>query len=368
MQKISVYRRNIIYLSTGLISALFVLKYAEIYLNLGFASVLFYAAFFTGAVYLSGLKVVLNRSRYFKTAGFLLLVSVLAIYLTPRLGSIGRLPSIVDWWDLFFQGTFPYNSHLTPSSFPFLFVTALPFYLIGQIGWLVVIGLTIILLAISKFEQTDQTQSALTILIISPVIWYDLAVRSELTYNISLFIAAVLLIESILSKNLSVRNVILSGIISGLVLSTRSIIAVPLAAFLVFKFKTEIPKLIISGVVTALVFGAILAPFYFWSPAAFLSNGPFAIQAKLSNIPIWVSGTAVIAAVFFGWREKNLSGIYFYTGLISLAVILISYLLKVNEFGFHNAFFEDKIDLSYLAFSFPLLLLALRSDETKTST
>ena len=132
----------------GITAFLFILKFSYIYtdfqtvLSVGFIGFYLIAILLLNKYSGSILPLAKDKSFIIVYSG-LAIAAILYIYLVPRIGQINRLTAIQDWWDLFFEGIFPYKSKLTPSSFPALFVIALPFELIGNLGWLQVIGLAL---------------------------------------------------------------------------------------------------------------------------------------------------------------------------------------------------------------------------------
>ncbi len=348
------------------ISGLFVLKYSHIYVGYEAVIVSFY---FLSVLLL--LKLVnkiktekyaaLNQNFFYLLFISIVLLSIISIYAVPRIGEINRLTAIQDWLRLFFDEQFPYNSKLTPSSYPALFFMSLPFELLGNLGWLEVIGLAIFLFVSINTAYSAKTElNRVFFLFISPMLYYEFVVRCELFFNVAL----VILLIHLSLKYLKIEKInityIAFAIAFGVVLSTRSVVAIIYIIFLLYFFRQNLQKLFVFGTIMIFTFALILMPFVLWDYLAFISNGPFAIQSQLSYIPFGIVVLFLLIAVYTGWSVRDIQEVYFGSGLLIFLIVIISYLIKIFEFGFYTAFFEDKIDLSYLVFTFPLFLLSIK--------
>lgn len=353
----------------GFIGFLFVLKFSVIY---NFHPALLSSLFVVGFplfFYLAGkYKFELNGFLAKKNVKiifyFLSGLSILYVLIVPRIGEIGRVPAIIDWLDLYFAGEFPYNSGYTPSSFPALFFMAMPFYFINFLGIFEIVGFVIFLFLIYKASSTgDEIVHRVLLLFATPVIYYEFVVRCELFFNVTFIIFLIYLAERYLNTQKIDLKFILIAAGFGVGLSTRSVVAVIYAIYLLYKFRYDIKNLVIFCGIVALLFLAFLVPFIIWDKEAFINNGPFAIQSHLSNLPFIVSLMFILAAVVAGWMVSRLHEVFFISGLIIFFMVTLSYVFKIVNFGFDVAFFQDKIDLSYLAFVIPLMILSITSHE-----
>jgi hypothetical protein len=265
----------------------------------------------------------------------------------------------VEWIELLFNGIYPYTSDLTPSSFPMLFYIAMPFYFIGKLGFLEVIGLGVFLfLSFRYLNSPKQIAFGLILLLITPMIYYEFAVRCELFFNISLVMVAIFAADKYLDVEKVNAQFFLIAVLFGLFLSTRSVVAVVYGVYLIYRFKHNIKNLIFFGVIVLAVFILILLPYIIWDFYLFIDIGPFAIQSKLSNLPFWITVMFLIVSLIAGWAIENKREVFFFAGLLIWLMVMVSYIIKVFNFGLEQAFIQDKIDLSYLIFSLPLLIFS----------
>ncbi len=357
---------NIIAISSiFILDFLFILKYAVIYTNSPFIILSAFLILFVLFLTLITKVDTRNIESFDKTtiwilASLVVLVSIIYILFVPRFGQIGRLPAIKDWLSLLFTGNFPYNSNLAPSSFPALFFIAIPFYFVNHIGLLEPLGLVLFLFVLIKLHKTKkEIISQIVFLFGSPILFYEFVVRSELFFNVALVIFLIYFAE----KNLNIEkrnfNFYFFAFLFGVGLSTRSIVAVIYIIYFIYKFRSNLFALFLFGVVVFLTFALILIPFIYKDYSAFIHNGPFAVQSNVSQLPMWIVIIFLIVSVYSGWIVENLREVFFTSGVSLFLLVIISYIIKISEFGFKIAFFHDKIDLSYLVFCFPFLILSI---------
>lgn len=340
-----------------LIGSLFIAKYSFLYLENVILPLSFYTVFFFLIIYLKNKKSIYTN-RYNK---YLILttaiLSLSQILLFNRIGSIGRIPSINDWWSLLMKGIFPYLSDLTPSSFPGLFILSAPFYFMGKPDFIIALGILILLFILIRYKKDDELILAHILFLSTPIVVYEFAVRSELTFNVMLIILTCYLYEDYFKYKKISKNFLI--ILSGIALSTRSVVFIIFGFLFLYRVKKEGLKNINLFILPAIFFVLLLLPFIFWDFNDFITRGPFAIQSLLSNIPNMILVVFIFLGIILGYFIKDIDEIFTFSGYLLFLMIIVSYLLKVFQFGFFEAFYNDKIDLSYLAFLQPLLILPL---------
>jgi len=350
----------------GFISGLYFFKYSSIYLKYPAVLTPLYLIFFFGTIFLLD-KLNYNKIFFFNQkfivviSSMLVLISILWIAFLPRFGGIGREPAIEDWLKRFFAGSFPYNSPFTPSGFPFLFFLAAPFYFIKNIGYLEVIGIALFLMLALHFSKSfKENLFIIIILLLSPVFYYSFVVRDELFFNMMIVIILIFLMEKYYNHNKQSIIFDLLGMLFGLALSTRSVVGVIYAVYLVYFFKSNIPKGITFSFLVVLVFWLTLLPFYLWDQNSFIANGPIAIQSYVSSLPLWNVIIIITAAAYLGWIASNLREVFFAAGLMLFIPVFLSMLYKIFTAGFYNALVNDVFDQSYFIFCIPFFLLSLQ--------
>ncbi len=289
----------------------------------------------------------------------MIIVSALLIILfTPRLGAIGRLPSIEEWLGMLFAGEFPYNSGLTPSSFPGLFLMALPLWLIGNAGLIEIAGLILFFYLVFSIKD-NFSHLKIFLLVSTPVFYYGIAVRCELFFNMSLVIFTAWLVINHFGRKNKMTDFFILPLLVGLGLSTRSVVLIFYVIFMLWYFRDNLGNLVKFSIPMSLLFISLLLPLYFWDKESFMNNGPFAIQSRLSALPSFIVAFFLIASVYLGWIVRSFREVLFSSGVIIFLMVIISFILKIFDHGFAKAFYADLIDLSYLAFPLPLFILSI---------
>lgn len=355
---------NIISISiVFMINLLFLIKYLSVYeLNSTITIITYSVVFIALIMLINNINFELFKPKYFLLIYLLVVAAIFIFVITvPRIGRIGRLPAILDWLHLYLSGVFPYSSSYTPSAFPGLFLTSYPFYVIGNIGLLIPLGLLLLLtFAYNYFKTSKENILFLFLLISSPVFYYEAAVRSELFYNISLVTILILITEKFVNPDKLNLSFVLTALFGGLVLSTRSVTSLIFVIYFLYFFRYNLRNLFVYACICLIIFLAFLIPFMMWDINAFNKTGPFAIQSFLSYLPFTVVVLFLLISIYIGWMVRSVQEVLFSSGLILFLLVFISMLIKVFEFGFYTAMIEDKFDLSYYAFCFPLLLLSIR--------
>ncbi len=353
-------------LITAFISGLYFFKYSSIYLRHPFlltATYLFIFIIITFAF--SKIK---NENNFILSRKFLILfsiviiaVSFLWITIIPRFGQIGRLPAIQDWLDRFFTGRFPYNSPFTPSGYPFLFFLSIPFYFIRNIGYLEIVGLILFFYFIFSFSKTSkEILTVIFILLMTPVFYYGIVVRDELFFNMMIPITAIFISEKKFKPEKLNTKFILTAVIFGLALSTRSVVAIIFAIYLPYVFRNDIPKGLIFIAIVLSVFILLLVPFIIWDEKSFMQNGPIAIQSYLSHIPFWSAALFIFISAIVGWVVSDLHEAFFACGIFLFIPVLVSMLIQISQVGFHRAIIGDIFDPSYYIFCIPFFILSIK--------
>ncbi len=350
----------------GFISGLYFFKYSAIYLKYPAILTALYLIVFVGAVFfldkIDYPKIFfINQKFVVVISSFLCVISILWIALLPRFGGIGRQPAIEDWLGKFFSGIFPYGSRIAPSGFPILFFLAAPFYFLKNVGYLEAVGLALFLFFVIYFSRTiKENLFRIIVLLLCPAFYYGFAVSDELFFNMMIIIMLIFMMEKFYDPDKQSFKFDLLGILFGLALSTRSVVAIVYAVYLTYKFKASIPKGITFTFLVILVFWFTLLPFFLWDQNSFIANGPFAIQSYVSFLPLWNIIIITAAAVILGWLASNLHEVFFSAGLMLFIPVFLSMLYKIFAFGFYNALVNDIFDHSYFIFSIPFFLLSLQ--------
>jgi hypothetical protein len=301
----------------------------------------------------------------------LLILCILSFLLFQKIDpldiKVDRWSVITSFWDSAFQGEYPYfaKSHRQspPGPFPIYFLLGLPFYLLGEIGWLSVIGIVIFLLFIRKKIAKIEYLKILFFTILSIAVWYEILVRSTIFANSAILLSLLYLIRNYTYKNYKV--ILLTALLAGVLLSTRMVFGLCYAVYLIHGLRTKQiswPQAITWGAVCILTFLLTLAPFYFLFPDDFWVQNPFNIQGTFLIQPYW-QPVFLVMAIALGFFCKSNKSLIFNYGLILFSVIMIyigTHLIETvtdGTFIRSERFWDGGIDISYLLFSLPFFIL-----------
>jgi hypothetical protein len=273
----------------------------------------------------------------------------------PDVIRVSRAPAIHEWLERALRGEFPYASAVMPSSFPFLFVLALPFDRMGDVGWLQMVALPAFATLCWKAsgELHHRAWMALGMLLAAPLFAYEVVTRSELFSNMTLLVAVLALLER---RPLPLGSVGL-GIVAGLVQSTRGIVGLAYVLFGCWRFKPEPRAGIVFASAAAITFVATWLPFALWDPDRFARFGPFAIQA--SYIPAWLIVVFALLAAGLGLTARSAEQAHARVAIVMFAVVGVLFVQAVVTQGWSYVLLEDHFDISYFAFGHTTLLFGV---------
>jgi hypothetical protein len=280
--------------------------------------------------------------------------------------NVDRWSVISSFWNQAFHWQYPYNaqSHMGnyPAPLPFYFVLALPFNLLGEIGYLSLSGILILAVFLRKNLSPQNSVGALVFLFLSVSVFWEISTRSTILINSILFMVYLVWLEKVNFKNK--RQFWMSAIIGGLLLSTRTIFALPLTIYVIYLFKSKEVTLKVLVVWSLIVVGVLIItflPFLIFYFPEFLIRNPFNVQTDYL-FPLNISMIFIFLSVISGFLCTKKREILFYTSGIFVLILITYFYLFIHKYGFMNAYFKSGIDLSYLFFAFPFLLYFSFSD------
>lgn len=347
------------------INALFVWKYAADYLQYPLMLSLIYIVIITIAIYLTlrGHRVNLSKSvqnKIYFSVVFLsaCVLTIIMLQFDPARIAVGRYPAMYEWITRLLSGEFPYASSANPSGFPFLFILAIPFYILGDLGFFQIFSFLVFALVIHlSCSKNDLSRfRSILLLIAAPIFLFEIVVRSDLFSNMVMVMLYLLVFQLYGRERRSIFPVLL-GLAGGLLLSTRGVVFIIYIIFFIFMVRENRFRygLFISSMLAGFIL--TLAPFLIWDAKHFVESGPFAIQ--LSYIPVWVFILSIIASIACGLGIKTLKSIYTSISVMLFGIVLIAFVLSIINFGLTESVLGDRFDISYFSFCLPFLLMSL---------
>lgn len=261
-----------------------------------------------------------------------------------------------------FHNEYPYSAldHLKgqTSNLPALIFLGIPFYLIGDVGYLQSFTFIIFLIIISIYFKSYKIRfSALLLIIFSSTYCYDIYVKSDIISNFILLLTFVVLSEKYF-KSESKKSIIINSLGSALLLMTRLVTVIPLTLallkrFLNFKTKNKALFLLTFLLITIISFFIVFKNF--GSLNNFMRYNPFYLQN--SQLPFSLSLFCIFLSISYSFYVKSFNGLIKACTLILLITVLLSLIAKTIEFkGLQNSILNSRFDISYFNFVSPFLI------------
>lgn len=278
--------------------------------------------------------------------------------------NVDRWSVITSFWDCYFKGEYVYfaksNMGNFPGPMPFYFILALPFYLIGELGFFSILGILLFYLLIQKKVINTTLKGVATILILIniPYLW-EVVCRSNIFLNATLVLGV--LICFVTQRVFNLKNILLIGTLVGLMLSTRNVFIIPFIIGFVYSLKIKrinIKQTIFLGTISLIVFCLTFLPFIWNHITEFKEMNPFLIQSTFL-MPFKFTLAFIILAFIAGFYCKNDNEIYLYSGVILFSCIVIYFVYWIIQVGFKETFFNSSADISYFIFCLPFALYHL---------
>ena len=295
-------------------------------------------------------------------AGAAIALALVMMRVDPEALRVTRYPAIREWLDHLLHGRFPYASAVLPSSFPVLFLIALPFHVVGALGFLQIAAFGAFAWACHRTARAHPETAwlALGLLLAAPLFLYEVVTRSELFSNMTL----VLLFLTWLERAARPATAPWRGIVAGLLLSTRGIVGLVYAVFLPWRFRDDRRAGFVVAAWCAATFVATLVPFILWDAHRFMQFGPFAIQLSYIPRPL----LAGVFAVAIAWGSLARSALQAWLGIVWILFGVIAALLawSVAQQGWTYALVQANFDISYFAFAHTFLIWVVAHFGTAT--
>lgn len=273
--------------------------------------------------------------------------------------NVDRWEMIQLFWDTASNGIYPYGVHSPggnyPGPMPFYFILAYPFYKIGEIGWMTIIGLWITFAYIYKKLDLNNLAFVMLLLLSSLAMYWEIFARSTIYINSLLFA-----IYFFHLKDLPRRTGLDFygwAVLGGILFSTRNVFALPLiiwGIYVCLNKEMTIMRLFKWGACFVITFIATFLPFYWMDPHTFMKLNPFITQGDVLMPFSYIIGFLALAFVF-PLLCKKYSDIWFYSGLLLFMTITGHVIYALSDSGI-DAYLTSGADISYYIFCYPFLL------------
>jgi len=349
-----------------LINSLFIVKYSPDKILYKSIAVFVYSIIILAGIYFLNKRPVLKHSKLLLTLGFAGTIAgilFLLFKIDPYSVNVDRWSAIHNFNEKLLQGEFPYDATThrgqRSSGLPLLFILVLPFQLIGDVGYFQCFAVAAFFFLLFKLQGKNNNKLILAfVLLLSPALWWEFSVRSDMFSNLLLFSIFLFFCEQHRNKK-TLSKIIITGIILGFFGGTRGILVLPFLVYFIsyFNYKTE-RKYIIALLATAtIVLIAGILPFVLWDLEQIKTNNPLILQTNKLH-PIYML-LAILGAVLIGLKKQTFYSATFYSGLIIFLMIGINFIIQISIYSWQNVIYNDLSDISYLSMAIPFLLFSI---------
>ena len=346
------------------VNVIFCIKYNPFEVIHPLYLIVFYPLIVTG-IYKATIAARIQQKNYF----FLIIavaIFILTLFLWHYIDrwsvQVDRWSALEFWSKSLKEGHYTYGTptHLSgyASPFPVWQLFHFPFYLLGNTAYGQLFCLLIFFIALFCWRAKMNIGGIILLLALSPGFWWEIAVRSDLLYNMLLlfvFLTALFYYSTFWDK-----HKILTAAIIGLFLCTRLFVGIPLFLYFFPRFVRFNIKEKIGVALT--VTACLVIPFL---PFLFGEHGilhhpeysPIVLQVRQGSGLIFAGGfiIALIAAMIW----KRMSNLYFLSGLFLFALILARGIRVGLEDGWLSTLFDARFDESYFNICIPFFLFFL---------
>lgn len=274
---------------------------------------------------------------------------------------VDRVEMIELFWDAVHNGEYPYDprgqfngNH--PGPMPIYFVLCYPFYLIKQ--YAIIPILSLITWVYFTYKTNKNNTTLLTLLIItSPACYWEILCRSTIIFNILIFLLWFVSLSRF--KDFAIKRICFSAIIGGLILSTRSILAIPIIAFGIYSLRhNSASKTFLWGVIILISLTITHIPLLYYGIDSILRINPIWLQSNFF-MPKEYMVIFVLFSIGVSLKCNSFNQMCYSCGII-LFIIALTYIIRYICCAGIEHSISKGCDISYFFFSLPFLFYTLK--------
>ncbi len=292
---------------------------------------------------------------------YIIVCSIILYFIPIESIRVDRVEMINIFWDNVFNGEYPYGTGGSlhgnrPAGWPVFFILCYPFYLIKI--YAIIPILSIIALLLIFYRKNPQTTGFISLLIVtSPAIYWEIICRSTIFFNAVIFIFWFMSLSNISKK--TTFKLYLSAIIGGLLLSTRSVLILPIVIFACYSLHSQLSfsQFLKWCSCLFLTFLLSIIPLLFYGIDNITFVNPIIIQSSFL-LPFELTLTFSLLSLIPVLWCKSYQQTILYSG-ISLYVIFSVYIIYcLISYGIDNCLYYG-CDISYFLFCIPFFFYIL---------
>ncbi|OAV46188.1 hypothetical protein [Lewinella sp. 4G2] len=288
--------------------------------------------------------------------------------------NVDRWSVISSFLEALEAGGYPYlaESHRgnPPGPMPVYHFLAYPFYKVGWLVLLAIIGPIAGTHWLTKSVDHDRRINALLLLVGSSAwLYWEILVRSNvITFTILVLLGLAAWAYAIKAKA-NWPKLGLLAVATGLLLATRSVFG--LAYLLIFGSlllqRLYVGRVVVSAIISLVTFALIFLPFYLAWPEEFMVINPFIVQGGFLVPHSFVAGFFLLATGLLAYPPARARP-FIWSGYLLFLIVGVYFAFHVWQSGFDLAFHGSKVDLSYFLFSVPFLICGLFNSDASQPT
>lgn len=353
-----------------IINSLFVLKYSDrISIFSNYVFVLIYNILVISILLLHNeLKSFLNNIRKMNSF-FLGLSFVFFVFFMFINFKIDGLSLNTDRWSALevliksvLEGKYPYAvlDHLdnTTSNLPGLFYIGLPFYLLGDVGFLQPFTFLFFSLFVAYSNiKNDEKLFLFILLILAPSYFWEVIGKSDLMSNCFLVLFFIAIWSQKYCHNLFRKKLLLS-LFTALFVLTRGVVVIPLTIFLFSSFlKVSLKnKFLFSGYFFLFLLVISLPLFIDLPNLDFIKeHNPFNHQTRYA--PKILITLSLLLPFVLSFKVKKSSDVFLFSTYVLAGLMSLTFILNCIEEGFNNNVIGNLFDISYLSMILPFIIM-----------
>ena len=296
---------------------------------------------------------------------------VFTIYLNIKID--GNLLMVDRWSALevgikaLLNGDYPYSAidHLNgrTSNLPTLLFIGIPFYFLGNIGFLQSFAFLLFLYILFKaFNDYKDRLFCIMLLIFSPSYLWEIYVKSDLMSNFIIILAVVVFMQDRIYRNIKINPLFESFLLTSLVM-TRITAIIPISILFFkhfYKFSVQKKIIFMAVALTTVIIFSYICFNKVGSLEHFYKHNPLELQNR--QLPSILSLILIIIPMIYSFRAKDIKSIIYLTVIFLLLPISIAFFTSIYYSGFKATLFESSFDISYFNMVLPFLLLSLTFD------
>lgn len=244
----------------------------------------------------------------------------------------------------------------TPSYLPGQLLLALPFYLLGNVGYLQVASFILFALTCHIcFSNIKVKFQAILLFVMSLAYAYEVVCKSDFISSF-IIVACFILLWSRNYNDDYFKNPILLGLLLGVLCLTRSVVIIPLILFLLKGFlKTKITNKIKVVLTFLVIFSALSYSVLF--PAKDFDYvkmyNPFKVQGQAN---IYLTLVFVVLTIIASFFVKNIKQVFYCS---SVLIFCLMGLYIVEQFILNGIEFYKYFAVTYFAASLPFIIVSI---------